>query len=87
MDLSKIKSNAQCLDCEQLLEFLIQEVKDGKYDTCLDALVAYVEDNDISYTTITKQISPPLRAILYKEGVDKQLIRNPVKTMSLEAFF
>lgn len=87
MDLGKIKSNAQGLDSEQLLEFLIQEVKEEKFDTCLDALVAYVEENDISYETIVKQVSAPLKAILYKEAVDKQLLKVPVKSMTLESFF
>lgn len=87
MNLNEIKQNAQEIDADQLHRFLIKEVQDGKYDTCLEALTSYVEENDVNLDTIQKHISPALKAIIYKEASDRQLIKDPLRSLSLEQFF
>lgn len=87
MLLSEIKHHAQDIDADQLHLYLIEQVKSGKHDTCLDAFVEYVEENDVNLEKINKYISQPLKAILYKEAVERNLIKNSQKSLSLEDFF
>lgn len=89
-NLSEIQKNAEILDSEALHLYLIQKIESGEYDTCLEALTAYVEENDIdieSQAVMKKYISPSLMGILYKEAQDKSLLVDQGLPVSVDEFF
>lgn len=83
----EIQKNKEMLDSEELHMFLIQQVESGEYETCLEALAEYVEKNDIDDELIKKMISPYLKGILYKEAIDRSLIRQRSKSLDIDTFF
>lgn len=77
ISISDIQEFAISSDAEQLHQEIITKVNIGEFDTCLDALMDYVETHDIDLDNIGQYISPTLKAILYKESCDKGLIKDP----------
>ena len=62
----------------------------GEYDTCLEALAAYIDEHDIdleSPTVLKKYISPSLRGILYKEATQKAMLKEQALSISVDDFF
>lgn len=89
-NLSEIQKHAEVLDSEALHMMILNQVRDGKYETCMEALAAYVEENDIELNTpsaVKKLISPSLHGILYKEAVEKSMLTDKKFAMSLDDFF
>ena len=89
-NLSEIQKNAEILDSEALHLYLLNKVDSGEYDTCLEALTAYVEENDIDLDTpsvMKKYISPALYGILYKEAMSKSMLKDESLSISLDDFF
>lgn len=74
ISMSQIQINASAFDAEQLHSFIITSVKNGEYDTCLEALSDYSEKNDLDISKINKYISPALRCILLKEAKERNLL-------------
>lgn len=90
LNLTDIQKNIEFIDSEALHLFLIEKVESGEYETCLEALAAYVEETDLDLDTpalIKKFISPSLKEILYKEAMEKSLLKERMNSISVDDFF
>lgn len=89
-NLSEIQKNSDIVDAEELHLYLLEQIKNGKYDTFLDALVDYVEEYDLNLDDqkqIKKYITPTLMGILYREAQQKSLLKDSCVRISVEDFF
>lgn len=88
--LADIQKNAEILDSEALHLYLLQKVESGEYDTFLEALSDYAEESDIDLDNpamIKKYISPALYGILYKEAMEKSMLKDAALQVSVDDFF
>ena len=61
--LSSIVNNTDSIDSDELHLRIIDDIKSGKYESCLEALASYAQKND-NYEEFARLISPYLRAII-----------------------
>lgn len=85
--MTHIQANAITFDAEQLHNYIISKVNNGEYETCLEALSDYAEQNDLDMSNINKLISPVLRCILYKEASEKNLLSDNQNSFNLDTLF
>lgn len=86
---SEIKKNRVIYDNEYVQTLLYNKVKSGEFETYFDALFDFVKENDIDMdeSVINNYISPSLRGILYREALDKMLLKDKPVKVSIESFF
>ena len=88
--LAEIQKNAELLDSEALHLYLIEKVKSGEFASCYEALAADVEENDIDLddkNIVKKYISPSLQGIIYKEAVERSMLKDKQTSLSISDFF
>lgn len=89
-NLTDIQKNAEILDSEALHLYLLSKVESGEFDSFMEALSAYVEETDIDLdnpSIMKKYISPALYGILYKEAMEKSMLKDTAHQMSVDDFF
>ena len=82
LDLGSIKRNTAQIDSEAIHLRLKNEVESGKYKTYLEALTAFVIEQNIDLNDIAAEsyITPSLRGILYNEARRaNMLVYRPLK--------
>lgn len=74
--MKKFKLSAQNLeaDMEELHRYIVEQVQSGAYETHLEAIAAYMEQNDIDMQQIAQLISPAMKGIIYNEAVNKNMV-------------
>lgn len=88
--LTEIQKNAELLDSEALHLYLLSKVESGEFASCYEALAAYVEENDIDLddkNVVKKYISPSLQGIIYKEAIERSMLKDKPTAMSISDFF
>ena len=82
LNLSDIKKNQSQIDSEDIHLRLKEEVESGKYKTYLEALTAFVTEQNIDLNDIAMEsyITPSLRGIIYNEARRaNMLVEKPLK--------
>lgn len=89
-NLNDIQKNVELVDSEALHMYLISKVESGEFDSCFSAFAAYAEENDIDLDNadaLKKIISPSLYGILYKEALEKSMLKEKNTSQSINDFF
>ena len=88
-DLNNIQKQAEALDQDAIFDMLYQQVEHDKaFETYMDALASYVEENDLDEGEIRSIVGPSLKSILLKEASDVNLVHRDIKvTRTIEDFF
>lgn len=87
LNLSEIQKNSEMVDRDELHNIIYQKVNSGEYDTYLEALSAYIEENDVDEKSIKHMVSPTLVGILYQEAMEKNMLVDSSSHKSIEEFF
>ena len=88
-NLNDIQRNQEIVDSEALHLYLIKKVESGEFDTCFSAFAAYAEENDIDLDNseaLKKIISPSLYGILYREALEKSMLKEKIQTNQIDNF-
>lgn len=89
LDLGNIKRNTAQIDSEAIHLRLKNEVESGKYKTYIEALTAFVIEQNIDLNDIAADayITPSLRGILYNEARRaNMLVDRPLKHEIVDFF-
>jgi len=89
LDLNGIRRNQTQIDSEAIHLRLKEEVESGKYKTYIEALTAFVIEQNIDLNDIAMEtyITPSLRGILYNEARRaNMLVDKPLKHEIVDFF-
>lgn len=87
--LDTVLNQVDIIDKDMLFNKLYQEVKiKKKFDSYMDALSFFIQENDLSEEEIKNLVSPSLKQLILKEASDKSLLKKRYKvTNTVENFF
>lgn len=89
LDLGSIKRNVAQIDSEAIHLRLKDEVESGKYKTYLEALTAFVIEQNVDLNDIATEayITPSLRGILYNEARRANMLNDRPLKHEIADFF
>lgn len=89
LDLGSIKRNVAQIDSEAIHLRLKNEVESGKYKTYLEALTAFVIEQNVDLNDIATEayITPSLRGILYNEARRANMLNDRPLKHEIADFF
>jgi hypothetical protein len=84
--ISAIRREAKGSAADELMALMSSKVSSGEYQTYMEALAAYAEENDIQEAQLKKIVGPALSDIIFKEACGLKMIRRGGRTAGIDSF-